>query len=428
MKYNIITAFLALILSPGFGQAQDVKYAQSMIDTLCSPYYGGRGYVNEGVQRAAEFIAKKYEEAGLEPFIQGEYFHPFEMNVNTFPGKVEIMQNESLLETGRDYIVSPDCPTTKAQGSIVVITEAKLTDKKGFKALKKTDWSNHIAVIDMLSKDELVQKRLAKVLKKYKNPVRFQVVKKLTWGVGRSQSDVASFSVLPDVLKDGDMLKIDVEAKLEKGFTSSNVAGMIRGSEVPDSFIFITGHYDHLGHMGSETYIPGANDNASGIAMILDFVKKYSLNPPRYSVVFIAFAGEEAGLVGSYHFVSQLKDFCDPRKIRFVLNMDLMGSGQEGIMVVNGAVFTKEYELIESINQEMNYLPEVKKRGKAANSDHYFFSEVGIPAYFFYLMGPYQHYHDIDDKAENLRLEKQAYDGAFKLLHHFALRLMGQTL
>jgi len=428
MKHKIITAFLALILSPGFCEAQDVNYAQRMIDTLCSPYFGGRGYVNEGVQRAAEFIATKYEEAGLEPFIEGEYFHSFEMNVNTFPGKVSIVQNESQLETGRDFIVSPDCPQVNAEGKVVLISESKLKDKKGFKTLKKTDWSKHIAVIDQLPKDELVQKRLAKVLKKYDNPVRFQVVQKLTWGVARSQSEVASFSVLPDVLKDGDKLNINVEAKLEKGFTSSNVVGMIRGREVPDSFIFITGHYDHLGHMGSEAYIPGANDNASGIAMILDFVKKYTTTPPRYSVVFIAFAGEEAGLVGSYHFVSQLKDFCDPRKIRFVLNMDLMGSGQEGIMVVNGAVFTKEYELMKSINQEMNYLPQVKKRGKAANSDHYFFSEVGIPAYFFYLMGPYKHYHDIDDKAENLRLEKEAYEGACNLLHHFAQRLMGDSL
>ena len=54
--------------------------------------------------------------------------------------------------------------------------------------------------------------------------------------------------------------------------------------------------------MGKETIFPGANDNASGIAMLLNMVKHYSAATPKYTMVFIAFGGEEIGLIGSRHF------------------------------------------------------------------------------------------------------------------------------
>lgn len=101
-----------------------------------------------------------------------------------------------------------------------------------------------------------------------------------------------------------------------------------------------------------------------------------------------------------------------------------MGSGQEGIMAVNGSILPESYALLERINNDKGYLPQTKKRGKAANSDHYFFTESGIPAFFFYLMGPYNHYHDVDDTRENLRLEEKAYNGSFRLIRDFMNALM----
>jgi Zn-dependent M28 family amino/carboxypeptidase len=250
-----------------------------------------------------------------------------------------------------------------------------------------------------------------------------EVHKKLTWGVGRDQS-TKKLLVKPGVLNNGDKIDIKVEAVFKKNYKARNVVGMIRGSQHADSFIVVTGHYDHLGKMGQNCYIPGANDNASGIAMILDLMHYYRQHPPKFSVIFIGFAGEEAGLVGSYYFVKEMENYLDKNAIRFVVNMDLMGSGQEGIMAVNGAVYNEEYALLKSINDQKKFLPQTKKRGKAANSDHYFFGEVGVPAFFFYLMGPYSHYHDVDDTAENLRLEKQYYDGSFNLVRHFMDALM----
>ena len=64
-----------------------------------------------------------------------------------------------------------------------------------------------------------------------------------------------------------------------------------------------------------------------------------------------------------------------------------------------------------------DYLPTIASRGKAQNSDHYYFTENGVKSFFFYLMGDYQFYHDVDDKADSLPLSK--YNEAFKLIQKF---------
>ncbi len=426
MKY--LLTLTSLILSSATAFSQNVNQAQQTIDTLCSEYFSGRGYVNDGDIRASVYIADRYKQIGLVPLSGDDYYHRFSLNVNTFPTKVSVESDSKKITPGKDFIVAPNCPTVdKSDLTVRLVDKSLLCDKKRFKELLKLDWTKNVLLLDTLVHDKLSQKRLDKLLKKYNSNVLFEVKKKLTWSLSRDQSSDVRVYFLPGVLNDKQHISISIEAQFVEGYKSRNVVGMIPGTEQPDSFIFITGHYDHLGMMGQNCIMPGANDNASGIAMILDFAAYYKLHPPRYSVVFIAFAAEEAGLVGSYFFVSELSKYApklDPRKIRFVVNMDLMGSGQEGIMAVNGAILPEEYALLSEINTDKGYLPQTKKRGKAANSDHYFFTEAGIPAFFFYLMGPYNHYHDVDDTAENMRLEAESYNGAFHLIRDFMNALM----
>jgi len=136
-------------------------------------------------------------------------------------------------------------------------------------------------------------------------------------------------------------------------------------------------------------------------------------------LVFIAFAGEEVGLLGSQHFVShpliKLKD------IRFLVNLDIMGSGEEGITAVNGTLFEKEFLLLQKINKKQKALPVIKKRGPAANSDHFFFTEAGVPAFFIYTMGPNKNYHDVNDTYENLSFK--AFEKIGALLIAFTQKL-----
>lgn len=123
---------------------------------------------------------------------------------------------------------------------------------------------------------------------------------------------------------------INVENSFVKKFNAVNICATVKGTAVPDSFIVFTGHYDHLGGMGAETYFPGANDNASGVALCMNLAKYYAKNPSRYSIAFILFAGEEPGLIGSKYFtehplIDMKKDslFAEQRYCRAMVRMEL---------------------------------------------------------------------------------------------------------
>jgi Zn-dependent M28 family amino/carboxypeptidase len=110
------------------------------------------------------------------------------------------------------------------------------------------------------------------------------------------------------------------------------------------------------------------------------------------------------------------------KNIRFLVNLDLQGTGDEGITVVNATEFRKEYALLNEVNDSAKLLAKINARGKAANSDHYWFSEKGVPAFFFYTLGGIKAYHDVFDKAETLPLNE--YEDLLKLVKGFNERLM----
>jgi Zn-dependent M28 family amino/carboxypeptidase len=169
--------------------------------------------------------------------------------------------------------------------------------------------------------------------------------------------------------------------------------------------------------MGQETYFPGANDNASGTAMLLELAHYFVEHPmKKVNVVFMSFAGEEAGLIGSHYYVEH--PLFPLEKIKFLTNVDIMGSGEEGITVVNATKFPAEFSALQQINKNEEYLVKIGSRGPAANSDHYFFTEAGVPAFFIYTMGPNKHYHDVEDTYKELSFSE--FGDLYRLLIDFA--------
>jgi aminopeptidase YwaD len=248
------------------------------------------------------------------------------------------------------------------------------------------------------------------------------LVDKLTWSVSQEESGITVVLIDKNTIA-GEPTTFDVHItnKFIKKFKASNVCAVVKGTALPDSVILITAHYDHLGGMGTETYFPGANDNASGISLLLNLARYYAKNPQKYTIGFICFAGEEAGLVGSKYFTEH--PIVPLKKIRFLINTDLAGTGEEGITVVNATEFPAEFALMNSINDEYRLITKINPRGKAANSDHYFFSEKGVPAFFFYTLGGIKAYHDVLDKPATLPLNE--HEDLFKLITRFNEKLMG---
>lgn len=365
--------------------AQDVAFARKMLDTLTDAYFWGRGYTNDGMKKAALFLSNEFNRYGLLPMKGSNYFQHFTYPVNTFPGKMCVSINDRVLVPGRDFIVAAQSKGLKATGQ-----------------LEQADSVNFVNANE-------------KLIVTLKN--------KLTWTVSQEAEDYTMLEIDKKALTENPTnFSINIGQAFINKFNASNVCAFVKGTEMPDSFIFFTAHYDHLGGMGANTYFPGANDNASGIALLMNLAQYYARHPQKYSMAFICFAGEEAGLVGSKFFTE--KPLVPLSNIRFLINTDLAGTGEEGIMVVNATEFPAEYEALKAINKQYNLLADVKPRGKAANSDHYFFTEKGVPSFFVYTLGGIAAYHDVLDIAGTLPLNEQ--EDLFTLLVKFNDRLMGR--
>ena len=153
------------------------------------------------------------------------------------------------------------------------------------------------------------------------------------------------------------------------------------------------------------------------MAQLLELAAHYARpeNRPACSVVFLLFGAEEAGLVGSRYFVAH--PLVPLRRIKFLVNLDLLGTGETGATVVNGRVFEVPYRRLLALNEARHYLPALGARGPAANSDHFPFSEAGVPAFFLYTRGGSPADHDVHDRPAALSLA--GFAGAFGLVRDF---------
>jgi aminopeptidase YwaD len=417
--YKLYT--IAFVLFP-FLLAAQLEEARRITEQLCSPEFFGRGYVQEGMGKAADFLGDEFQKVGIEPLFQDSYFQHYTYDVNSFPGSMLLLQNGRELQPGIHYLVSANSPTIRGSLNYVVIDSLILTDENRLKdEIQKiyTGQKNAIFLdsrgLSRESRDEF--NRLAYSLTTVATTL-VTTDDKFTWSVGRFQLQNAVVQIQDSILAKNASYEVDIEAKLLENFEARNVGGVIRSKKRRAKTIVFCAHYDHLGGMGSEVYIPGANDNASGTAMLISLASNYVKKPSKYTIVFLAFSGEEAGLLGSEFFVENSP--FELKRIKFVLNLDIMGSGEEGITVVNGTVYEKEFDLLSAINSEKGYLKEIKKRGETSNSDHYHFHQKGIPAFFIYTLGENKHYHDVFDTYDELSFS--AYEDIIRLLDAFVRR------
>lgn len=414
-------------------------YAKQVITDLAAASMHGRGYVSEGDHLAAAYMKKAFQQAGLKSFTT-DYYQSFTFPVNTFPGELafSIMGKENGSRKkilfhgypGLNMLIGAGCKSTDNDYTIIVFDSTDAVSDKSFEKFERK--IKPLTCFILIDERNVSDKKKLDYFKKVKSNCFaaagiIEFTKKLTHTVSQEESQFLSIKILQDSIST-DLKKVkqlSMHLKIENKFmtehVAENVIGYVSGSQHPDSFLVFSAHYDHLGQLGENVYFPGANDNASGCAMLLNLVRYYSLaeNKPAYSIVFIAFAGEEAGLLGSSYYTKH--PLFPLRSIRFLLNMDIMGTGDDGITVVNGTIFKNEFDELVTINKENTLLKEVKIRGKAANSDHYPFSENGVKAFFIYTIGGIKAYHDVYDRAETLPLTK--FEELFKLITHFAAYL-----
>ena len=212
------------------------------------------------------------------------------------------------------------------------------------------------------------------------------------------------------------------------GRQSWNVAGLLPGADpgLARDTLLVTSHYDHLGVQNGKLY-PGANDNASGVASMLEVARLLSARTLARTVMFVSFGSEEQLMLGSYYYVAHpLRPL---ETTRAVLNLDMIGRNEEhtpeslGAYAVTagrsdqlnlvGAGFSPDLEAVLDAQARVVGLSLSRKFDRDSSMralfrcDHLPFLQKGVPAVWLF-GGFHPGYHEPVDTADRLDFEKMA--------------------
>jgi hypothetical protein len=190
-----------------------------------------------------------------------------------------------------------------------------------------------------------------------------------------------------------------------------NVVGTVPGTDAArkDEVVVVGAHYDHLGYGGegsgslsqeAHEIHHGADDNASGTAGMLDLARVFAAAPAGRTLVFVAFSGEEEGLLGSSYFVGHLPVAKD--RIVAMINLDMVGRPKPGPAITIGGYGTaKEWpQLVDRVNGHFHAKLATNKGGFGA-SDHSSFYGADVPVLFMFT-GAHEDYHKPSDTADRI--------------------------
>ncbi|MGJ1203944.1 M28 family peptidase [Sphingobacterium lactis] len=218
-------------------------------------------------------------------------------------------------------------------------------------------------------------------------------------------------------------VKANVDATMgvkKEEFNDPNVLGVIEGTDLKNEVVIISGHYDHDGVLPDGTFFPGADDNGSGTVGVMELAKAFAAakndgKGPRRTILFMAFAAEEKGLLGS-NFYSQNPIFPLANTVT-CLNMDMIGriddkhldGNHNYIHAIGSDMLSSELKQInEKANKdytqmELDYMYDDPKDPMRIyyRSDQYNLAKHGIPV-IFYFSGLHPDYHTPNDTVDKI--------------------------
>jgi hypothetical protein len=197
----------------------------------------------------------------------------------------------------------------------------------------------------------------------------------------------------------------------------ANVIGVVAGQEekLAEQCIVVGAHYDHLGLGDQHSLAPsqigqihhGADDNASGTSAVLELADGFAqMRPPsRHTLVFVAFAGEETGLLGSSYYTDHAA--CRLDKTVAMVNMDMVGRVSKNKLYIGGTGTSPGFKkLVEDADRDVGFDLSYSASGYGA-SDHMSFTVRSVPVLFFF-SGLHSDYHKPSDTWDKINAE----DGA----------------
>ncbi|MBU1024089.1 M20/M25/M40 family metallo-hydrolase, partial [bacterium] len=427
---------------------------------------------------AAHLIASRFKDAGLTPYGgSGTYHQNFNLATGTITGSpiLEVKTSDlgyTKYEFGTNFICSGFSGSGDVRGEIVFcgygVTEDNYDDYSNVDVngkivlifpstpLKSPQDRHQVTKWDNIGSkvNNAVDHGAAAVImiRSNKNGQLGELIESVMWGDNKHQPDIPvividrfvaadifikscqDLPVLQGIIQEttkplsfntGTRARIKVEADFNPVAATSNVVGLLEGSHarLKNEYIVLGAHMDHVGTQGNDIMFPGANDNASGIASLLEIIDAFHSVGlrPRRSIIFVAFTGEEMGLKGSSYFVDHLP--ISKNKIKCMINLDMMGEGNKTLNI-----FSQQYSDITAKAQQANknlYNLAMPVIPSGFGSDHASFVQAGIPAAMFLTGGEYdypyhhKHYH-YREWMINKELWKQATDTVLLSLWYLA--------
>jgi aminopeptidase YwaD len=442
MKLLTIAALIALTTAPASQAAYDIT-ADSVyrhVGVLAADSMEGRQVGEAGEQKAADYIVSVFTQAGLEP--KGDpdsYFQPF-----TFIKRVDFGSHNKLAINGHPFDLGPDYQPLEQSGSLsfdfgelvdvgygIVTDDSSYNDYKGLDVLGKAvlikryapriegDTTGADSIYDRHSSlNAKIMTALAHGAKgvffytppthddtlmasseTHVNPKDIPVVLIRRGALDRFGIDLASPRIM-SATGETDMVRVTD--------TGYNVVGYLPGRT--DTVQIVGAHYDHIGYGGPASRYRGperrihngADDNASGVAALLELARYFSSRRDSLhnSLLFIAFSGEESGTLGSGHYVRNWT--VEHSKARLMINMDMIGrlaQQEKGLAVLGTGTCPQFKEYFDRAS--LGGLKVTFNESGSGPSDHAAFYNDSIPCLMFFT-GAHQDYHTPDDDADKI--------------------------
>lgn len=404
-KIKKICLILISMLLSIVSYTQDMQYMEKIIDKLSSDEMAGRAYSCKGGKKASNFIANELKKLKVSS-IEKSYFQNYSYSTTDFRKTPELYVDGNKLKPAVDFYVTRQSLSVKGIFNIFpLLNDSVYTELSHMNLMLKGDKSK-VVLTDSFHNElkNLGYMTFAGTIFKTDN-------EKLYWEMPKDETILNTFTIVTnsDLINENSK-QIDLRINNRKvfNFKTRNVIGVIPSNINSDRYLMVGAHYDHLGKFGDIT-LPGANDNASGVATILTLIKHLYENKTNitfnHNLIFVFFSGKEAGLKGSLYFANNPPIELD--KIDFFINLDAVGGNSEGITIVQGTEYPLLMEKVKEINSEKEYFSKIDFEGKSYDSDHAPLFAKGVPAVLIHTNGSDStEYHNIYDTSEKIKLNK----------------------
>ncbi len=434
---------------------------------LASPELAGRGSGTPGNDRAAEYIASRFKSVGLRPAGERKgFFQSFPVFKGVKLGKVNTLRldlagKKQDLPVEKEYMPLAQSKNGAAAGEVVFAGYGISRPDLGYDDYKDLNVQGKIVLVLRASPDDAkfgvaAQINTKTMTAREKGAAGILLAtgplteQEENLGVFRLDSAAADAGICGAIIRRGHAEKLvalagkkleDLQVAMAHGQTQSmaipgaraeigihidrqmgttrNVVGLLEGSDprLREEVIVVGAHFDHLGHGGSHSLSPsskpeihpGADDNASGTTGVIELAQYFAAHRERLgrSVLFMAFSGEEIGLLGSAHWT---KNPTIPLgRVVAMVNMDMIGRMKSDTVFVLGSKTSSEWDgiLREASARDAGLVVKSDSSTPFGSSDQQSFYAKKLPVLFFFT-GLHPDYHRPSDTWDKVNAEGTA--------------------